>query len=407
MSPAEIQNLFNHLQYEWDQRKPPDNHRKARFRNGWEDATVRGQEYSSGTLRRLTWHNLGYRFGKQLGPRTPKQINEVYQILASSYSGPVGENRTTHQRRDIVALEHFNPAIDRYDRRSTGRLFDSLWPDATVSRAIAANLAASIRMAHAAADACWGVTLFPDKIRLNAGQVETLTLQQDIIRFFFRESLELSHGHEFVITRTGSPIFRAVPVPSGICDVAPADVPSLPKAVREAHEAYLQSAASFKRVSPFKRSYSPGVLDYVESVLGVQLPRPSYVTSESLGQQVVPLPDELDSIQTLEEGARYQVTVNAYERDPRARQLCIARHGTACVICGFSFGAAYGPMAEGFIHVHHLRPLSEIGGAYQINPTEDLRPVCPNCHAVLHRRKPAYSIEEVRAFLAVHRHTVT
>jgi hypothetical protein len=31
----------------------------------------------------------------------------------------------------------------------------------------------------------------------------------------------------------------------------------------------------------------------------------------------------------------------------------------------------------------------------------DLIPVCPNCHAMIHRRKPAaYSIEEVKEFVA-------
>lgn len=303
-----------------------------------------------------------------------------------------------------MALEHFNPAIDRYDLRSAVRLFDLLWPDAAVSRAIAANLAASIRIAHAAAGGSWEVTMFSDCVRLNVGQVETLTLRENTARFFFREPLELRPGHGFEITLTGSPVFPAVPVPSGICDVPPADVPSLPMPVRQAHEAYIQSAASYKRVSPFKKSFSPAVLEYVESVLGVQLPRPGYVTTESLGRRVIPLPDELDSAQPLVEGARYQVTVNAYERDPRTRQLCIAKHGTACVICGFSFGAVYGPVADGLIHVHHLRPLSEIGGEYEINPVEDLRPVCPNCHAVLHRRVPAFSIEEVRAFLTKQRH---
>ena len=109
-------------------------------------------------------------------------------------------------------------------------------------------------------------------------------------------------------------------------------------------------------------------------------------------------PDELD-YGTYWEGAIRHVCVNAYERDPRARRMCIANHGTTCVICGFSFGAVYGPAAEGFIHVHHLRPLSEVGGEYEVDPEKDLRPVCPNCHAVLHRRVPAYSIEEVRAFL--------
>jgi 5-methylcytosine-specific restriction protein A len=54
----------------------------------------------------------------------------------------------------------------------------------------------------------------------------------------------------------------------------------------------------------------------------------------------------------------------------------------------------------GFTHVHHLKLLSTVGSGYQVDPIEDLRPVCPNCHAVIHRREPPYSIDEVRAFLA-------
>jgi 5-methylcytosine-specific restriction protein A len=112
------------------------------------------------------------------------------------------------------------------------------------------------------------------------------------------------------------------------------------------------------------------------------------------------LPDELDAAAPLREGAWYQVLVNAYERNPVARRLCVAAHGTSCAICGLSFGETYGKVAEGYIHVHHLRPLSEIGSEYEVDPVEDLRPVCPNCHAVLHRRVPAYSIEDVRGFLS-------
>jgi 5-methylcytosine-specific restriction enzyme A len=53
----------------------------------------------------------------------------------------------------------------------------------------------------------------------------------------------------------------------------------------------------------------------------------------------------------------------------------------------------------GFIHVHHLTPLSSLGTDYEVDPIRDLRPVCPNCHAVLHRREPPYSPEEVQQFL--------
>ncbi|MCY4386326.1 MAG: HNH endonuclease [Desulfurellaceae bacterium] len=111
-------------------------------------------------------------------------------------------------------------------------------------------------------------------------------------------------------------------------------------------------------------------------------------------------PDEIGENASLPEGAKQRVTVNKYERNPRARQQCIDHYGKKCCICGFSFEATYGEVAKKFIHVHHVRPLSEIGKRYTVDPVEDLRPVCPNCHAVIHRKgEPAFSIEEVKAFL--------
>ncbi|MGI8655250.1 MAG: HNH endonuclease [Pyrinomonadaceae bacterium] len=112
------------------------------------------------------------------------------------------------------------------------------------------------------------------------------------------------------------------------------------------------------------------------------------------------LPEELNSAEVFVEGAARKITVNAYERNAEARSRCIACHGTRCVVCNFDFGASYGELLEGYIHVHHLRQLSDIGGEYEVDPIEDLRPVCPNCHAVIHRRKPPFSIDEVKALLA-------
>jgi 5-methylcytosine-specific restriction protein A len=99
--------------------------------------------------------------------------------------------------------------------------------------------------------------------------------------------------------------------------------------------------------------------------------------------------------QTYAEGAVKQVTINAYERNPQARNACIRAHGIACVICAFNFERDYGDIGVNYIHVHHLRPISQIGGTYTLNPVDDLRPVCPNCHAMLHRRNPPYSVEEL------------
>ena len=110
-------------------------------------------------------------------------------------------------------------------------------------------------------------------------------------------------------------------------------------------------------------------------------------------------PDEVDSVQTFREGAVRQVSVNAYEREPKARQKCIDYYGSSCSICGFDFGRAFGQLGKGFIHVHHLKPLSEIAEEYEIDPIKDLRPVCPNCHAMIHRSSPPLSLEQIKMLL--------
>lgn len=100
------------------------------------------------------------------------------------------------------------------------------------------------------------------------------------------------------------------------------------------------------------------------------------------------------------EGSKSQVTVNRYERSAVARRHCIKYHGTKCSICGFDFMVVYGTIGDGFIHVHHLIELSIISKDYEVNPIKDLRPVCANCHAMLHRKSPAYSIEELQQIIA-------
>lgn len=116
-------------------------------------------------------------------------------------------------------------------------------------------------------------------------------------------------------------------------------------------------------------------------------------------------PDEVvtkgTSEESMLEGAVIHVAVNVYERNAAARRRCIERFGSICSVCGFDFGNVYGPIAEGVIHVHHLTPLSVAGGRdYEIDPVRDLRPVCPNCHVVIHRREPPLSMEEAQALLS-------
>lgn len=110
-------------------------------------------------------------------------------------------------------------------------------------------------------------------------------------------------------------------------------------------------------------------------------------------------PDEVDDVPILIEGAKRQVVVNAYERNPEARRKCIESYGCFCQGCGFDFFECYGEIGKDFIHVHHLVEISSIANEYEVDPVRDLRPVCPNCHAMLHRRKPAFTIDELKGFL--------
>jgi 5-methylcytosine-specific restriction protein A len=113
-------------------------------------------------------------------------------------------------------------------------------------------------------------------------------------------------------------------------------------------------------------------------------------------------PEEADPLiqppGTLPQQALAQVAANRYERDPYARRVCLAHHGTSCAVCGFSFEESYGPVGRGFLSVHHLVPASRIDEDYQLDPVADLVPLCPNCHSMAHRRLPeAYSPAELRA----------
>lgn len=108
------------------------------------------------------------------------------------------------------------------------------------------------------------------------------------------------------------------------------------------------------------------------------------------------LPDEIYM-----EGAQKAILINQYERNPKARARCIAMHGTACKVCGFDFGATFGAEFSRKIEVHHIKPISEIGEAYIIDPARDLVPVCPNCHMMLHsKRNGVFSIEELISLLS-------
>jgi hypothetical protein len=111
------------------------------------------------------------------------------------------------------------------------------------------------------------------------------------------------------------------------------------------------------------------------------------------------IPEEVDPRKRYLEGSVMRVALNRYERNPKARAACIAHHGSSCVVCKFDFAKAFGPEARGYIHVHHLREISKLRGPYKVDPVADLRPVCPNCHAMLHLSGSMLTPDQLRSRL--------
>ncbi|WP_299821600.1 HNH endonuclease [uncultured Pontibacter sp.] len=113
------------------------------------------------------------------------------------------------------------------------------------------------------------------------------------------------------------------------------------------------------------------------------------------------LPEELptNTAEIFFEGLKRTITVNAYERNTKAKEQCKSHWGHKCAVCTFDFRRTYGEIGKEFIHVHHLTPIAQVGERYEIDPIEDLIPVCPNCHSMLHRKDPPYTIKELRSII--------
>jgi 5-methylcytosine-specific restriction protein A len=115
----------------------------------------------------------------------------------------------------------------------------------------------------------------------------------------------------------------------------------------------------------------------------------------------------VNEVRLYAEGKSKTVTSKTYDRNPLARQACIEHYGYTCSVCGFNFEKVYGPLGENYIEVHHLRPVADIGEEYLIDPIKHLRPVCANCHRMLHKQRPPLSVEELLTHNPAHQGCAT
>lgn len=135
------------------------------------------------------------------------------------------------------------------------------------------------------------------------------------------------------------------------------------------------------------------------AILELDTPEATALIEGATGRS--PHPDDLPASTgpTHREGARVPVYVDRLERDDRARRACIRHYGYRCAACGAALHELYGELGRNVIHVHHLTPLGEQGGPRDTDPVRDLRPLCPNCHAMVHQKKPPLTPDELARIL--------
>lgn len=99
------------------------------------------------------------------------------------------------------------------------------------------------------------------------------------------------------------------------------------------------------------------------------------------------------------EGQKKERVLELISRNYRLAIEAKKKWGLDCQICGFNFEKTYGPLGREFIEVHHLRQLARQDGKGSKITVEDVRPVCSNCHSIIHRRKDMLLLRKVKRAL--------
>ncbi len=109
--------------------------------------------------------------------------------------------------------------------------------------------------------------------------------------------------------------------------------------------------------------------------------------------------DRTNALAPFSEGRENKVVARRRERSRQARDACLKHWGHNCCVCEQNFEEMYGPAGLKVIEVHHLNPLSGSKDERIVDPVNDLRPVCANCHSVIHSESPSLTIKKVRTRL--------
>lgn len=110
---------------------------------------------------------------------------------------------------------------------------------------------------------------------------------------------------------------------------------------------------------------------------------------------------DIDMLTPSIEGRVLQVSHLRRERNPRLveklKDLRFDANGLLdCEVCAFDYERSYGERGHKFMEAHQKKPLSTLKPEGEKVTPEDYALICANCHRMIHRYSPWWSVEELR-----------
>ena len=165
------------------------------------------------------------------------------------------------------------------------QVIESLLPDLE-SRRVCLNLVADyIIQAHQHSAATWEVTLFPNRVRLNVGNIQTFVIYTGEVYLVMDGRLLTDQDRAALAQQGKSPLETYKTVPNAYDVQLPAqNLLAILPIVQKSYAPLIEEAFKTGKRTPYYRSHSPGVLMYMRSFLDRDIPDPDY------GLKVAPPP---------------------------------------------------------------------------------------------------------------------
>jgi hypothetical protein len=155
---------------------------------------------------------------------------------------------------------------------------------------------------------------------------------------------------------------------------------------------------------------TPQLYSLVLKALHIEEATQQFVVNRNLAPHIIDhenIPHDAPNLHSeYSEGRRQTAERYFFARNPKLTKDAKAYYGSVCQGCEFDYGVVYGELGAGYIEVHHLNPLSERTESEWIEGIQtsiaEVTVLCANCHRMIHRKRPALSLEELKQHIVKH-----